>query len=107
MSEGSMPHEDKEENNQECTKPLIENYVAYGKLSSTYKTFVQKLDHVQIPNSIQKVFKNLGWKKAIEEEIQALQKNDTCVMSTLSQVKRTVGCKWIFNIKYKSDGSIK
>jgi len=36
----------------------------------------------------------------------ALEKNRTWDIVTLPQGKKTVGCKWVFSIKYKVDGSI-
>ena len=38
--------------------------------------------------------------------MSALQKNDTWTLVPLPDGKRTVGCKWVFTIKYKADGSI-
>ncbi|WKA08566.1 hypothetical protein VitviT2T_026277 [Vitis vinifera] len=34
------------------------------------------------------------------------EKNNTWVLSVLPERRKTVGCKWIFSIKYKADGSI-
>ncbi|KAD1664214.1 hypothetical protein E3N88_42478 [Mikania micrantha] len=39
-------------------------------------------------------------------ETEALKKNGTWERCMLPQGKNPVGCKWVFNIKYKSDGTI-
>ncbi|CAL8113801.1 unnamed protein product [Prunus armeniaca] len=39
-------------------------------------------------------------------EMKALNKNSTWEMKPLPQGKKPVGCRWIFTIKYKVDGSI-
>jgi len=39
--------------------------------------------------------------------MKALEKNKTWSVTTLPEGKRTVGCKWLFTIKYNYDGSIK
>ena len=39
-------------------------------------------------------------------EIQALELNNTWSLVPLPPHKRAVGCKWVFKIKYKSDGSV-
>lgn len=35
-----------------------------------------------------------------------MEKNGTWVISDLPPGKKPVGCKWIFTVKYKADGSI-
>ena len=42
----------------------------------------------------------------MEEELQALDDNKTWDIVKLPPGKKTVGCCWIYKIKYKSDGSI-
>ena len=36
----------------------------------------------------------------------ALEKNRTCELIDLLKEKRTIGCKWVFTVKFKSDGSL-
>ncbi len=40
------------------------------------------------------------------EEMEALKKNDTWELITLPRGKRTVGCRWVYTLKHKADGSI-
>ena len=40
------------------------------------------------------------------EEMTAVQKNKTWTLLPLPEEKRKVGCKWVFSIKYKADGSV-
>ncbi len=42
----------------------------------------------------------------MKEELEALQKNGTWTLVPLPRGKKTVGCKWVFSIKHKADGSI-
>ncbi|RVW35006.1 Retrovirus-related Pol polyprotein from transposon RE1 [Vitis vinifera] len=46
------------------------------------------------------------WKKAIFEEMRALEKNHTWEVMGLPKGKTTVGCKWVFTVKYNSNGSL-
>ncbi|RVW72982.1 hypothetical protein CK203_057440 [Vitis vinifera] len=46
------------------------------------------------------------WRTTIMEEMQALEKNGTWEIVELPRDKRTVGCKWVFTMKYQADGSI-
>ena len=40
------------------------------------------------------------------EEMTALQKNQTWMLVPLPEGKSKVGCKWVFSIKHKADGSV-
>ena len=40
------------------------------------------------------------------EEMKALQKNSTWEMVELPTRKKTIGCKWVFSVKYKLSGII-
>ena len=46
------------------------------------------------------------WQIAMKEELDALSKNHTWDLVTLSSGKFVVGCKWIYKIKTHFDGSI-
>ena len=43
---------------------------------------------------------------AMEDEMEALQRNSTWEMVTFPEEKKTVGCQWVFSVKHKSDGTI-
>ncbi|RVX02081.1 Copia protein [Vitis vinifera] len=89
-----------------CTDHPIGNYVTYEGLSPSYRAFATSLDDTQVPNTIQEALKISEWKKAVQDEIDALEKNGTWTITNLPVGKRSVGCKWIFTIKYKADGSV-
>ncbi|KAB2618720.1 transcriptional corepressor LEUNIG-like [Pyrus ussuriensis x Pyrus communis] len=42
----------------------------------------------------------------MDTELQALEANQTWSMVSLPLGQRSIGCKWVFKIKYKSDGTI-
>jgi hypothetical protein len=47
-----------------------------------------------------------NWRAAMEEEMHALAENETWdLVDALAGVK-PIGCKWVYKIKYNSDGSI-
>jgi len=49
---------------------------------------------------------NEHWKMVVYDEIKALQNNNTWELTTLPDGKKTVGCKWLFTVKYKADGIV-
>ena len=61
---------------------------------------------MQIPKSVQEALTQLEWKKAVMEEIQALEKNKIWEYVKLPAEKKLVGCKWVFSVKHNAYGSI-
>lgn len=64
------------------------------------------LDSVKVPDYIHEALKSPTWKKAIEEEIRALESNNTWTLTKLPPGKNPVRCKWIFTVKYKPEGFV-
>ena len=42
----------------------------------------------------------------MQAKIAALQQNNTWTLVDLTKGKTLIGCKWVYRIKHKSDGSI-
>ena len=42
----------------------------------------------------------------MEEEMEALQKNNTWELVPPPYGKKTVGCRWVFTVKHNPDGSV-
>ena len=80
--------------------------MSYARLSPKFKAFVSQIDQVQIPSSIHEALRIPEWKATTLEEIRALEKNGTWSITSLPPGKKAVGCKWIFSVKYKADGSV-
>ncbi|KAE8717060.1 hypothetical protein F3Y22_tig00110065pilonHSYRG00307 [Hibiscus syriacus] len=49
---------------------------------------------------------NENWKRAVKDEMEALENNKTWDLVKLPEEKKTVGCRWVLSVKYKSDGSL-
>ena len=48
----------------------------------------------------------LKWQEAMTVEIAALKANNTWTLTTLPANKKPIGCKWVYKVKYKFDGSV-
>ncbi|WJZ87684.1 hypothetical protein VitviT2T_007049 [Vitis vinifera] len=46
------------------------------------------------------------WRAAMKAELDAMELNKTWSVVSLPKGKHSIGCKWIYKVKYKSDGSI-
>ncbi|RVW42603.1 Retrovirus-related Pol polyprotein from transposon TNT 1-94 [Vitis vinifera] len=84
----------------------IANYVSTKKLNEPLKTFVHNISGCHVPTRVEEALGDPKWTQAIKDEIEALMKNKTWNLVPLPEGKKTVGCKWVFSIKHKVDGSI-
>lgn len=69
----------------------IANYVSTQSLSEPLKTFTQKLSSCHIPNSFEEALSDTNWAQAIQEELEALQKNNTWKLVSLPEGNKIVG----------------
>ena len=60
----------------------------------------------QEPKNFREANSSSIWKKAMKEELRALDDNKTWEIVRLPSGKKTVGCRWVYKTKYKSDGSV-
>lgn len=58
------------------------------------------------PSSIHEALLDPHWTKATQEEFTALNSNHTWDLVPFSSDMNLISCKWVFHVKYKSDGSI-
>jgi len=83
------------------------NYVlSYKKLSPSYKFVVMSLSSHVEPNTYSETVKLDCWRKAIQCEVSAFESNQTCDTTLLPKNKTPIGCKCVFKIKYKADGTV-
>ena len=59
-----------------------------------------------VTRNVEEALRDPNWKKVMEEEILALDKNKTWEKCKLPKVKKIVGCRWVYTIKYPADGTI-
>jgi Reverse transcriptase (RNA-dependent DNA polymerase)/Integrase core domain/gag-polypeptide of LTR copia-type/GAG-pre-integrase domain len=84
----------------------IEKHVRYNKISSNFCTFLTSIEKPSEPTSFEEANKSEIWIKAMHEEINAMKKNHTWDIVPLPVGKKIVGCRWIYKIKFNSDGTI-
>jgi hypothetical protein len=70
------------------------------------QAFAHQLSSTHIPGDIREALSSPEWSQAIMTEMEALNKNHTWSLVPLPKGKRTVGCRWVFSIKHKADGTI-
>jgi len=88
-------------------KHPVTNALAYHRLSSSYGAYLSTIAKAAEPCSFQEACHQTVWQKAMHEELQALDANHTWSIVSLPKNKKAVGSRWVYKIKFKTDGSIK
>jgi histone deacetylase 1/2 len=78
-------------------KPKIykDGTIHYGMLATTSE-----------PTSFSDALADTKWRKAMEEEYDALLQNKTWHLVSPSSNKNLIDCKWVYHIKKRADGTV-
>ncbi|XP_074266995.1 uncharacterized protein LOC141590293 [Silene latifolia] len=74
--------------------------------STSHRAFLAKLDENCEPSHYYQAAKDSKWREAMSKEIEALEKNGTWNIVLLPKGKKPIGCKWVYKIKYRADGTV-
>ncbi|CAL9017436.1 unnamed protein product [Prunus brigantina] len=88
------------------SKYPISHFVSTHHLSKSYASYLCQLSSVCVPTKLQDALSNPKWMDAMNVEMDALNKNKTWDLVPLPRGKKVVGCRWVFTLKHKADGSI-
>lgn len=67
---------------------------------------MNKIVPVKEPTSFAKTILDPKWIDAMNKELEALKVNNKWTLVPLPPGKNTIGCKWVFKIKYLPNGDI-
>ncbi|RDY12984.1 hypothetical protein CR513_02164, partial [Mucuna pruriens] len=71
-----------------CSKYLITKYVTTQRLSKSLRSFVHTMSSCHVPIGVQEDLLYSNWSHAIQEEMRALEKNNTWRLIALSKGKK-------------------
>jgi len=58
------------------------------------------------PATLDEALGDRNWAAAMENEHQALLRNKTWHLVPLPKGKNVIGCKWVYKVKRKADGTV-
>lgn len=58
------------------------------------------------PTTFESALKEEKWRKAMDNEIDAIERNDTWELCDLPKGHKTIGVKWVFKTKLKENGEV-
>ncbi|KAL9440828.1 hypothetical protein AB3S75_019492 [Citrus x aurantiifolia] len=105
-----IPHESghssqSSSSNQNLTAP--HHMITRRRLKNNPELADQMALNVQVePKSWKSAIKQPHWKSAMEEEIRALEHNETWVLVPRPEDLNVVGSKWVFKNKFKKNGTL-
>ncbi|KAJ0565281.1 putative RNA-directed DNA polymerase [Helianthus annuus] len=84
----------------------INKVVNYSCLSADNMSFISKLGKSTEPSCYNEASKDPKWVEAMNLEMEALMRNNTWELVDLPSGRKPIGCKWVYKIKYRSNGEI-
>ncbi|KAJ3687146.1 hypothetical protein LUZ61_016310 [Rhynchospora tenuis] len=84
----------------------IAHYVNCNNFSIAHRKFLAAVTAKKEPEYFGEAMKDDKWREAMRVEIDALERNGTWTIENLPYGKKAIGCKWVYRIKYHSDGRI-
>jgi hypothetical protein len=101
-----IPSEQTTIRRSERTSRIPNKFVSYDSFSPRHRACLIAI-HSYFEPSCYNEAKNLPeWKKAMHIELDALKEANTWEILNLPIGKKTIGCRWVFKVKTKSDGSL-
>lgn len=64
------------------------------------------LNSIVIPNTLSEALSNENWRQVMNAEMEALERNKTWEIVDLPAGKKLVGCRWLYTVKFKADGTL-
>ncbi|KAH0674692.1 hypothetical protein KY284_014877 [Solanum tuberosum] len=82
------------------------HHITPDAISPDSQFLLQNVCHDSEPMSYEEAAINPAWQAAMTQEFEALHANHTWDLLPLPLGKRAIGCKWVYRVKHKADGSI-
>ena len=80
--------------------------LTYDSYVARHCAYMAKIVQDVEPTCFEEAIGNAKWVKAMNEEMAALDENETWDLVPLPNSKNVIGCKWVYKVKHNSDGTV-
>ncbi|MCO5547474.1 hypothetical protein L7F22_000924 [Adiantum nelumboides] len=80
--------------------------LTYDSYVARHFAYMAKIVQDKEPTCFDEAIGNMKWEQAMDEEMAALDVNETWELVPLPEGKKSIGCKWVYKVKPNADGSI-
>ena len=68
--------------------------------------YMTRVEEVREPDNYTEAVKDAIWRAAMEEEMHALAENETWDLVDAPKGVKPIGCRWVYKVKYNTNGSV-
>ena len=78
----------------------------YNEYMAHHYAYMTRVAEVRELKSYAEVVKDANWHAAMEEEMHALAENETWDLVDAPTGEKPIGCRWVYKVKYNTDGFV-
>lgn len=84
----------------------LDYYIPNLSFDPSYVHFLANINKIPEPQTYKQAVKHTYWCEAMNVELAALEANHTWDIMPLPDNKKVVDCKWLYKVKYHSNGEV-
>lgn len=85
---------------------LSTHNTCFSTLTPSNQHLLNTIEHIKEPTCYEEAATQPVWQDAMQKELQALADNHTWDITDLPKGKKPISSKWVYKVKYRSNGTI-